>query len=98
MSQSTQSSHSLDVGSVSRAALVVVGDASLLAAAGAFLGVALLAVAAAGLVVAGEAAHSQLRLVTASVDALTDTPSDVCTSRPLCVNPLQQHAPDQRTC
>jgi len=98
MSQSTQPSHSLHVGQMSRAAIAFVADASLLAGAGAFLGVALLAVAAAGLVVAGGAAHSQLKLVTASIDALADTPDDVCSSPPVCVNPLQAHAPVQRTC
>ena len=70
MIQGQQSSQPLRMGRMSRAAVSIAADASLLAAAGAFLGVTLLAVAAAGLVVAGGVAHSQLKLATASVEAL----------------------------
>lgn len=78
---------------LSHAATSFAGDASLLAAGGAFLAIALLAVAAAGLVIAGEAAHSQLRLATASVDALAALQAqDLCASRPVCPDPLQRPA------
>ncbi|SFM68864.1 hypothetical protein SAMN05444747_107325 [Variovorax sp. OV329] len=84
---------------LSHAATSIVGDASLLAAGGAFLAIALLAVAAAGLVIAGEAAHSQLRLATVSLDAMSDMrDGDICSARPVCANPQQHLSSIQRVC
>lgn len=63
MIQSTHSLHSHGSRRISRAVTSMAADASLLAAGGTLLAMALLTVAAAGLLVAGGAGHSQLRLV-----------------------------------
>jgi len=63
MIQSTHSSHSSGSWRISRAVTSTAADVSLVAACGAFLALALLTVAAAGLLVAGGAAHSQLAVV-----------------------------------
>lgn len=62
-----------------------------------FLASALLAVAAAGMLVAGGVAQAQVRLASASVDTMFSM-QEVCTSRPHCANPLRHQPAVRNVC
>lgn len=98
MNHNTHGPVSLGIRRISHAATSIAADASLLAASGAFVAIVVLAVGAAGLLVAGGVACSQVKLVSASVEVMGGTRDDVCSTRALCVRTWAHEARTRSAC